>query len=108
MATKKSNSTFKKLVISGNYNEFNDFYEKNKEIIYKSIIELFSEFKKTRKRTLSLHVSARIKGLEWDTEFNFNRNESIVLKRDVIPYFEEKEDYETCGEIINLHKDLTS
>jgi hypothetical protein len=108
MPTKKTKSTFKQLNISGNYDDFKDFYDTNKELIYKSIIELFSEFKKTRKKTLTLCVAARIKGLEWDTEFNFERNETIVLKRDVMPYFEEIEDYETCGEIINLHNELTS
>jgi hypothetical protein len=52
-------------------------------------------------------VSANIKGLEWDTEFNFTKNESFVLKRDLMPFFEDNEDYETCSEIISLSKDLT-
>ncbi len=78
--TKRNQNIFKELKIEGNYKEFNDFYDVNKELIYKSIIDLFHEFKKTRKRTLTLYVSAKIKGLEWDTEFNFTKNESFVLK----------------------------
>ena len=31
--------------------------------------------------------------MDWDTEFTFNRDETIVLKRDVLPYFEDIEDY---------------
>jgi hypothetical protein len=110
MPIKKSISPipFKELKIKGRYNEFKDFYDTNKGLIYKSIIEVFHEFKKTRKKSLSLNISAKIKGLEWDTEFNFSRNETIVLKRDVMPFFEEIEDYETCSEILNLHKELTS
>ena len=104
---KNSNFPFKKLKIEGNYGEFKDFYDGNKEVIYKSIIELFNEFKKSRKRTLTLCIEAKIKGLDWDTEFNFTKKESFILKRDVMPYFEEIEDYETCGEIINLHNQLT-
>ena len=45
--------------------------------------------------------------MDWDTEFTFNRDETIVLKRDVLPYFEDIEDYESCSEILNLYKDLT-
>ena len=108
MSTKKPSTVFKELKLSGNYEDFKDFYDDNKEIIYKSIIELFTGFKKTRRKNLTLLVAAKIKGLDWDTEFNFNRKETVVLKRDVMPYFEEIEDYETCGEIINLHNELTS
>lgn len=107
MPTKNSH-VFKKLEIKGKYNEFKDFYDVNKGLIYKSIIEVFKGFKTSKKKTLSLYVSAKIKDLEWDTEFNFSRNETIVLKRDLMPYFEENEDYETCSEIILLHKDLTN
>ena len=32
----------KELIIKGKYKEFSDFYEKNKETIYKSIIELLN------------------------------------------------------------------
>jgi hypothetical protein len=104
--TKRNQNIFKELKIEGKYNEFSDFYDSNKELIYKSIIELFREFKQTRKKTLTLYVSAKIKGLEWDTEFNFTKNESFVLKRDLMPFFEDNEDYETCSEIITLTKDL--
>ena len=59
------------------------------------------------KKKLTLFVSAKIRGLEWDTEFNFHKEESVVLKRDLMPFFEEIEDYETCNEINNLYKELT-
>jgi hypothetical protein len=104
----KQNEFYKRLVFKGKYNEFKDFYDENKEMIYKSIIEVFQGFKNTRKKSLSLYISAKIKGLEWDTEFNFKKDECIILKRDLMPYFEQTEDYETCSEIISLHKDLTN
>lgn len=105
---KKTKQTyFKELFIEGRYKDFNDFYDENKLVIYKSIIDIFLEFKRTRKKTLTLNISAKIKGLDWDTEFTFNRDETIVLKRDVLPYFEDIEDYESCSEILNLYKDLT-
>jgi hypothetical protein len=100
-------TVFKELKITGKYQDFKDFYDENKGTIYKSIIEIYTEFKKSKKQKLTLNISAEIKGLEWDTEFNFDRSETFVLKRDVLPYFEEIEDYETCKEILNLHNELT-
>lgn len=98
---------FKSLVFKGKYKEFSDFYDINKETIYKGILEVFNEFKTTRKKSLELYISAKIQNLDWDTEFTFHKEESIVLKRDLIPYFENIEDYETCLEIDNLYKELT-
>jgi hypothetical protein len=97
---------FKTISLKKNYDDFSDFYDDNKEIIYKSIIEIFKEFKNTRKRKLSLYVVAKINDINWDTEFNFTKNDTIVLKRDVMPYFEQIEDYATCCEIRDLHNVL--
>jgi hypothetical protein len=105
---KKTSNIFKKLDFDGRYEDFNDFYGENKKEIYKSIIEIFTEFKKSKKKSLNLQISAKIKGLDWDTEFNFKRNETFILTRDVIPYFEQIEDYETCSEIFSLSKELTN
>jgi hypothetical protein len=108
MSTNQKNTEpFKSLELKGKYNDFTDFYDENKRIIYESIFDVFKEFRNTKKKKLTLFVSAKIRGLEWDTEFNFHKEESVVLKRDLMPYFEEIEDYETCNEINNLYKELT-
>jgi hypothetical protein len=99
---------FKSLVFEEKYKLYSDFYGKNKELIYQNIFEIFKEFKNTRKRILSLHISAKISHIDWDTELVFHKKESIVLKRDLIPFFEEIEDYETCHKINSLYNELTS
>lgn len=104
---KIKNTSIKKVKIEGNYEDFKDFYDINKKLIYMSIIDIFHEFKKNNEKTSILNISAKIRGLEWDTEFNFNRDQTIILKRDIIPYFERNEEYEICSEINNLYKDLT-
>lgn len=104
---KRKTNTFKELSFEGRYSGFTDFYDENKTEIYKSIVELFEEFKTTKKKSLNLHISAKIKGLSWDTEFEFKRDETIILTRDIIPYFEGIEDYETCSKIIYLNESLT-
>lgn len=106
--TSKTKTPYKTMYIKGKYTDFNDFYDINKKSIYENIVEVFKGFKGTKKRVLSLYIQAIIQGLEWDTEFKFSRNETIVLSRDVIPFFESIEDYEKCAEIKNLYEDLTN
>lgn len=106
-STQKTQKPFKILNFEGRYSDFTDFYDLNKTDIYKSIVDLFIEFNTTKTKTLSLHITAKIKGLDWDTEFTFHKDETIILTRDVMPYFEKIEDYETCQKIKNLHEDLT-
>lgn len=96
------------LSLDGIYKDFTDFYGKNKETIYRSILNLFVELKSTTKSSLTLMVTAKIRGLEWDTDFTFSKKDAKSLIRDVMPFFEQNEDYETCSEIIKLHKDLTN
>jgi hypothetical protein len=104
---KKKEKPFKRLVCKGDYPSFPDFYEKNKEIIYKTIIDVFDAFKVKNDKNLLLLVTAKIDGFSWKTEFKFSKNESIILKRDILPHFELNEDYETCERIKILHNELT-
>jgi hypothetical protein len=108
MTTKNNEISIKKLNIKGKYSGFTDFYDINKVKIYKNIINLFGNLKNKEKNNLILVLSAKIMDLDWETELKFNRQEIIVLIRDLIPYFESVEDYETCGEIHNLYLELSS
>lgn len=103
-----TDEVFNSLIFKGKYEGFTDFYDVNKREIYMSIIKIFEEFEKTKKNSLILHVNAEIRGVEWDTEFLFQRDESIILVRDVIPYFEENEEYEICQGIKKIHESLTN
>jgi hypothetical protein len=108
MAYKGTTRTpYKKIYFKGRYKDFSDFYDEAKRPIYEAIIEVFKGFKDSNKRVLSLYLTALIQGLEWDSEFKFNRNETIVLTRDILPFFEGIEDYEKCAEIKNLYEELT-
>ncbi len=89
------------------FDDFTDFYDKNIPEILKTIIDVFNEFLKTKKQKLSILVVGNIQGLEWDTEFHFTRKDTIVLKRDVLSYFEEIEDYDTCCVVRDLYQKFT-
>jgi hypothetical protein len=106
MITKNNETSIKKLSIKGKYSGFTDFYDINKVKIYKNIINLFGNLKNKDKNNLILILSAKIMDLDWETELKFNRQEIIVLTRDLIPYFESVEDYETCSEIQTLYKEI--
>lgn len=99
---------YKKMYIKGKYEDFTDFYEQNKITIYDSIIDIFEGFVGNKKRILTLYIAAIIHGLEWDTEFKFERSDTIVLRRDVIPYFESIEEYEKCEKAKKILDNLTN
>ena len=106
--TKKTRTPYKKMYIKGKYEDFTDFYDINKKSIYENILEVFYGFKDNKKRVLTLYIQAIIQGLEWDTEFKFNRTDTIVLTRDVLPYFESIQQL-TClssSHLNHLHKSL--
>ena len=109
MAYKGTTKTpYRKMYIKGQYEDFTDFYTINKRPIYENIIEVFKGFTgDSKKRVLTLYLQAIIHGLEWDTEFKFNKTDTIVLTRDVIPYFEQIEEYEICDDVRKLFEELT-
>jgi hypothetical protein len=98
----------KKLIFKKCYKNYEEFYDDTKTEIYKSILELFKAFKDKRKKTQSLGISAIIKDEKWNSELVFKRDEHIVLKRDLMPYFENLEEFEICSEINSLYKEFTN
>lgn len=95
-----------KIKLEKDYESFKNFYDENIVLIYKSVIDLFELFKNKRKKIIKLSVDAKINGLKWGTDFIYYRTDIIILVRDLLPYFESIEDYETCIQIRNLYKEL--
>lgn len=102
----KRNLTIKRLKIDSPiiYSDFDSFMDANREKIYRGIIEIFNELKFSKKKSLSMELFANINGFNWDSEFSFTQDDAIVLTRDLIPYFQDIEDYETCSEIMKLYR----
>lgn len=95
-----------KLVFEKNFDSYKDFHMETRECIYRSIINIFEESKKIKRTTLSLLITANIENVEWETQLNFNKKEINNLKDELMSYFENIEDYETCSQIISLSNDL--
>lgn len=94
----------KSIKIIKDYPDFNEFYLENKQYIYDSIIEVFTQFVGNDDKSLSLNIDAKVKGLDWKTDFVFNiDNDLELLMTDILPLFVEKEDYEKCSDIKKLY-----
>ena len=94
----------KSIKIIKDYPDFNEFYLENKQYIYDSIIEVFTQFVGNDDKSLSLNIDAKIKGLDWKTDFVFNiDNDLELLMTDILPLYVEKEDYEKCSNIKKLY-----
>ena len=99
---------FKELNYTKKYDSFEEFYEENKPEIYKSVVEIFEEFKTSKNKTLTLGLGAIITGMNWSTDLTLHKDQWFILKRDVLPFFEENEDYEICNRIMKLYKELVN
>lgn len=97
-----------KIKLEKDYESFKMFYDENIILIYKSVINLFELFKNKRKKVIKLSVDAKIDGLNWGTDFVYRRTDINILTRDLLPYFEHIEDYETCVQIRDLYKELNN
>jgi protein-arginine kinase activator protein McsA len=95
-----------KLKLDNNYDSFSEFYDDNKELIYKSVIKIFQEFLTSKQERLTLSIDTKINNIDWGTDFIFTIQQKITLSRDLLPYFMSIEDYETCVEIRDLVKKL--
>lgn len=95
------------LSFKNDYSSYYEFAEDTKKYIYNSIYNIFQKLKSNKENELKLTISAKIEGCEWNTDLNFSRQDIIVIKRDLIPYYEKNEDYEMCSNLKNLYNELT-
>jgi hypothetical protein len=101
------------VVITGKYNGYNDFFEKNKTKIYSGILECFDLLSTSNRKTIKYLVSAStvselVGSVDFTTEFLFRKSDSNILTDFVLDHFEFIEDYEKCQKIIDIEKLLTN
>jgi len=106
MKTQKKDLPYIILNIDGIYEDFPTFYEINKRIIYDSIYGTFYGLINVTNKNLILRLHAIIDNADYETEFDLKRDDIIILMRDLIPFYEELEDYEMCDKIKNLYERL--
>jgi hypothetical protein len=87
------------------YDNFATFVQKTTDPIYRAIIDTFNDLRKIEKSTLT--VQAIVDGTQFDTIFEYTKDDANILKDLINPFFEEMEDYETCKRIMDLYSELT-
>jgi hypothetical protein len=87
------------------YEDFPSFVEKTTDPIYRAIIDAFNDVKIIGK--MRLRVQAYVDNTKFDTVFEYTKDDAYILKEVINPYFEGKEDYETCKKIMELYFELT-
>lgn len=106
MSSENIDNYFKTLEYDGDYDSFESFYNENKSEIYESIVSMFEEFKTTPKNILTINMKSTINGIFWNSDISFDKSQFFILKRDILPYFEEVEEYEICNRILKTHNEL--
>lgn len=87
------------------YEDFNAFNSECEEKIYRKMIDVYEELKKSNEKEKKLIFVAKINGIIFDTNFVISKSHLMTLKEVILPFFESVEDYETCDKILNLCSD---
>ena len=87
-----------------NYMSFADFFESNKKAIYQNIIKLFDNMSNNIDSTLK--ITSTIGSVPWYSEFTYDKEQKYILVKTILPFFEKKEEYEICAEIMKIYNKL--
>jgi hypothetical protein len=92
------------LVLEKNYSDFKEFIDDTKTMIYKTIINLYEKLENSKKRKFKLLIKSTVRDVDFDTDFEISKDCSRNLMDEILNYFVEHEDYETCIKIRELLK----
>jgi len=100
-----------KFKISGNtinistvYDDYETFMNETKDPIYHTILNAFKELKEKDKVTVN--VKAHVEGVEFESNLEFAKENAAILVDIIKPHFENKEEYETCAEVLKVYSEL--
>jgi len=104
----KSNfdNTTNTLIIPTNYPNYPTFYNAEKKQIYLGYVEMFKKLARSIDKDKQLTVIYHIEEQSFTTNLVVNRNKIGVLKSNILPFFEQLEEYEICSDIVELYDSL--
>ena len=94
------------LVFDEKYESFGEFYISTREKIFRELLFLFELISSKENHEASICVSATINDVSFSTNLTYNLSNVYLISEVILPYFEEKEDFETCSEIVKLMNKL--
>ena len=86
------------------YDDYGTFMEETRDPIYRTILKAFKKLKDRNK--VSVNVFAMVEELEFESELEFTKENLNILIDVIIPYFEDREEYEICAEVMKIHSEL--
>ena len=102
---KKSSIPIEVTKFEKNYSNFHEFYNECEEKIYRKMIDVYEKLKSEDIKQKNLIFTASVDGFIFDTAFLLDSTNPSLLKEVIIPFFEDREDYETCSKILSLYTD---
>jgi hypothetical protein len=84
------------------YDDFMSFLNETKDPIYRAIYKAFNNLH-NGVDTVKIIVHAHVDETKFESIFEYTKSDADVLMDLIIPYFEQKEDYEACAEIITIY-----
>lgn len=102
----EENISEKKITLEGEYSSFDAVFIKNKSLIFENLLDLFTTLRDPNKTEIKLSLTTMINDEQWDSELKFRRTQTDILMGDIKNHYEDVDDYETCIEIVKLHKEI--
>ena len=100
----KSDHLQKLIIIDRNYIDFPTFYKNEKRTIYFGYIDAFEALNNLKCSIIPITVHYLIEEQEFITRLKAERTNIDRLIENILPFFEQLEEYETCSKILKLHK----
>ena len=84
------------------YNNYLEFLNLNKEIVFEITLQIFEDFKVSNKNYFIININSIVSELETNISIKiFKRNYDEILKK-IMDYYRENENYEKCEVVKNL------
>jgi len=100
----KSDHLQKLIIIDKNYSDFQTFYKNEKRTVYLGYIDAFEMLNNLKCELIPITVRYLIEEQEFTTHLKAERSNQNRLIENILPFFEQLEEYETCSKIVKLHK----
>jgi hypothetical protein len=84
------------------YDDFTSFLNDAKDTIYRATYKAFNDLR-LGIETVQIVVQAHVDETDFESVLEYTESDADVLKDVIIPYFEQKEDYETCSKILAIY-----
>lgn len=102
---KEKDADYKIEIEIDNYN-YDKYVEFSNDVIYNKVIEIYDNANKLKKKNIVLEVTFTSKLLKITNKISFNISDIEPLTEVLLPFFQDKEEYEKCDKILKICKKL--